>query len=330
MKTSIKKIKTLLIYQVYRAGIDKFYEAHIHHLREHGFDIEGFCITIDPPNSRLSYSCLDKLWKENDKRLFNIYEQLISATRNKDVTVLYNGANLHPEFLPQLKTFNAYMCFDDPESSDNLSKPVARFFDVCFVGNIACLNLYQSWGCKNVFFRPLGYFQTHLSSKNITENEILQRHNEVDVCLFCERVSEWRKERLDYLYQNISNLYARGKGWPSGWVSDEVMLEIYSKAKMGINLHNSTGPINLRTYVLPANGVMQICDNKYFLGHIFELGKEVIGYNDIQEVPELVKFYLTHEDERKKIAVAGWKRATNDYNEVSVWKKQMEQIRELI
>lgn len=321
-----KKHKTLLIYLVYREGIDILYENYIKNLNAAGFDIEGFCITIDPPGDRLSFNELDNKWKQKDKKLMQIYDKLQKTASEKEILVLFNGANLHPEFLKELKTFNAYMCFDDPESSENLSQPLAKYFDACFVGNIASINQYKSWGCKNVFFRPMGYFNSLLYSNNITELEIISRNNNINACIFCERESPWRKERLDFLVKKIPDLYGRGKGWPDGWVSDKEMLNIYSHTKIGINIHNSTGPINLRLFALPANGIMQICDNKYFLGHIFELGKEVVGFCDIEEAPELVDFYLKNDELRKKIAVAGWKRVTRDYNEIAVWRRQMEQI----
>jgi spore maturation protein CgeB len=75
---------------------------------------------------------------------------------------------------------------------------------------------------------------------------------------------------------------------------------------------------------------MQICDNKYFLGQIFELGKEVVGYSEIEEVPELVRFYLANDAERIRIASAGYERAHREYNEVEVYRRQLSQIAELI
>jgi len=88
---------------------------------------------------------------------------------------------------------------------------------------------------------------------------------------------------------------------------------------VGINIHNSTGPINFRTFYLPANGVLQICDNKSHLGQIFELGKEVVGYDSIDEAIELTRYYLEHEEERRAIAAAGWRRTLREYNEVAAF-----------
>ncbi len=62
------------------------------------------------------------------------------------------------------------------------------------------------------------------------------------------------------------------------------------RTRVGINIHNSTGPINFRTFYLPANGVLQICDNKSHLGRIFELGREVVGYQEIAEAIELCRY----------------------------------------
>ena len=101
------------------------------------------------------------------------------------------------------------------------------------------------------------------------------------------------------------------------------------KANIGLNIHNSTGPINTRLFYLPANGVMQICDNKKYLGEVFELGKEVIGFDTIEECIELTNYYLNHKDEARMIAANGWKRAIRDYNEEAVFARLVKKIEEL-
>ena len=324
-----RKVRTLLLYQNFRPQIEEFYRSHIRRLQDAGFAVEGFCVTVDPPAARIPYPELDRLWRRDDRRLMQLYSELEKKASEVDVIVLFNGANLHPEFLERLSTFNVYMCFDDPESSAVISKPVAKHFDACFVANIASVDQYRSWGCRNVFFRPFGFFASHVDP-NINSEQIRANEKDIDVCLFCERTSGWRRERLEYLEEHIGGLYGRGRGWPLGYVSDEEVLEIYRRSRIGINLHNSTGPINFRTYALPANGVMQICDNKYFLGQIFDLGTEVVGYNEIEEVPDLVRFYLLNDEARIRIATAGYERVHRDYNEVAVWRRQMKQIAGLL
>ena len=106
--------------------------------------------------------------------------------------------------------------------------------------------------------------------------------------------------------------------------------DLYQRTKIGPNFHNSSGPINFRTFTLPANGVMQLCDNKKNLGKIFELNKEVIGFDSVEEAIDQTRYYLSHDNERIEIAIAGWKRALKDYNEITVFGLAEKYINELI
>lgn len=98
----------------------------------------------------------------------------------------------------------------------------------------------------------------------------------------------------------------------------EGLAALYKRSKIGINIHDSFGPINRRLYELPANGVMQICDCPDGLKDVYEVGKEVIGYSSIKEAIELIRYYLEHDDERKQIARAGFRRVMKDYKRATV------------
>ena len=68
---------------------------------------------------------------------------------------------------------------------------------------------------------------------------------------------------------------------------------------------------------------MQICDNKCRLGHIFQLDKEIIGYDYIDEAVDKIKYYLDkeHEQERFEIAWNGYQRYLSDYTPEKIWQK---------
>jgi vacuolar-type H+-ATPase subunit C/Vma6 len=68
---------------------------------------------------------------------------------------------------------------------------------------------------------------------------------------------------------------------------------------------------------------MQICDNKQYLGKIFELGKEAVGFDTIEECQDLCRYYLAHDEERRIIAANGWKRALTDYTELAVFSRNI-------
>lgn len=106
------------------------------------------------------------------------------------------------------------------------------------------------------------------------------------------------------------------------------LVPLYQRCKIGINVHLSFGPSNRRTHQLPANGVMQICDCPEGLHQVFEIDKEVVVYHSIEEAIELIGYYLEHDDERKEIAAAGFRRAMRDYRRITTFSKAMEKVNE--
>lgn len=297
-------------------------------LRAAGMDIEAEPLTIDPPNGAMRWPELDRAWQRGDRKLMRLYERLARRLEGFDVLVNGAGINLHPEFVRQLPTFNAYACFDDPESSEMLSKPVAAAYDLALVGNIAELDAYRSWGCRHVRHWPLG-FKSSDWDPTLTVDRILDGGRDNDIALLCERVSGWRRGRLDRFSTALPQGVYRGANWPGGWLAESERVPLYQRTRIGPNFHNSTGPINIRTFALPANGVMQVCDNKSHLGQLFELGKEVVGFDTVDEAIDLCRYYLAHERERREIAAAGFVRSVRDYNEVAVFRRIERYVREV-
>lgn len=318
--TDMRELRYLLAYTAPQAWRFEWHEGMIARYQQRGYDVEGFCVTLNPPGPHLTYPELDRRWKERDPWLLQMYERLEDRLLERDVFILWNGANIHEDFVKSLSTFNVYICGDDPESSDLLSKPVAKYFDFAFTANIACVNLYKSWEVQNVAFLPLGCPDSD-RDLTLTKDQILQGERDIDLVLLCERQSPWRRERLDTLRRAFPQALMRGHGWPKGFLPLEQTTPTYLRSKIGWNIHNSIGPINRRTYMLPANGVMQICDNKTFFGHLFKLGEEGIGFDSIEECIELTHYYLAHDDERRRIAAQGWERATTEYTEERIWER---------
>jgi spore maturation protein CgeB len=115
--------------------------------------------------------------------------------------------------------------------------------------------------------------------------------------------------------------------WQVKELPAEGLVSLYNRSKIGINMHLSFGPVNLRMYELPANGVMQICDCPQGLNDVFDVGKEVIGYSSMKEAIELIHYYLEHDNERKQIAQAGFRRVMKDYKKVTVLEGAMHKIK---
>lgn len=306
-------------------NVEKLTQDYIDRLNGYGFDVAPFCLTINPPAQCLTFKQLDRMWKWGDRALFSMYEKLERFLEDKDVLINASGINLHPEFIKQLDILTVFQCFDDPENSDNLSRPAAGAYDICFVGNIAEVDTYKKWGIKNVYWTTL-YFTKENYNPLLTYDKIISGERDIDLFMMIDRLSPWRKKRMDQMLHAFPDAHFYGNGWPRGYLPISSQVNYLSRAKLGPNIHNSTGPINIRTFYLPANGVLQICDNKSYLSKIFILNKEIIGFDSIDECIDLCRYYLSHDSERREIAANGWLRVMKDYNEKAVFQRIVDSI----
>lgn len=314
----MKEFEIILGYQVPNPRTQELYCDMIARARQLGYNIKGLCLTENPPAPALTFAQLDARWKRKDRELDKLRSRVREAVSGADVFWNLNGANIHPAWLADFPTLNVYGCYDDPESSARLSQPVARYFDACFVGNLSCLPLYESWNVRNMAWSPLAFLGKDYDP-TLTPEHVLTVERPVDIVFFGERQTPFRQGRLDRLIEAFPQAYCRGRGWPGGFVDDENRRAIYKQAKIGWNVHNSVGPVNLRFFALPANGILQICDNKCRSGQVFKLGEEIVGFDSMDECIELTRYYLEHPDERKRIAANGLKRYQTEFTEDKIW-----------
>jgi len=318
-------VKVLHAYPYFRSAgsdVEQVSLETIRRARQGGYDVEGFCLTLNPPGPHLTFREMDARWRRGDRELLSMYERLEARLEGCDVLLNGAGINLHPEFVGRLGVFTVFQCFDDPESSAILSRPVAAAYDLCLVGNVAEVDTYRSWGVKHAEWVPMGMLPGSYDPA-IREEDILEGRRDIDLLMLIARLSPPRRTRMEKMAEAFPDGHFYGRGWPRGFLPAGDELSTLRRAKIGPNFHNSTGPINLRLFQLPANGVMQICDNKGHLGAVYEVGKEVVGFDTVEECVDLCRYYLAHDRERREIAAAGWRRAMRDYNEVAAFAWRM-------
>jgi len=318
-------IRFLFAYIAWSENAKQWHERLADEWRTNGYHIDTICLSTSYEDFRFPFHTLDTMWRLKHPKVVRLYRRLSRACEQANVLINYNGANIHPSWLSTFDTFNVYICWDDPESSHFLSEPTARFFDYAFTGNLACVPLYRSWGVKRVSHLPHGlHLAEHDSS--LARSAILYSKRDLDAIFLGERESSWRQNRLDRLRNAFPEAIMRGRGWSEGFLPYSEKLPSYRRAKIGWNIHNSVGPVNLRTFALPANGVLQLCDNKCRLGELFQLDEEVVGFDTIDECIELTHFYLKNDDERRAIARRGYDRVMKDYTQPAIWKRLLESI----
>jgi hypothetical protein len=270
---------------------------------------------------------LDKLYKKKDYKLLKFYELLGSKIENCDIFIHYNGALIHPRFLEQFKSkIKVYHCADDPEASNVLSKPVAPNYDICAISNPSCIEMYQKWGCKNVFFWPLGahHFNDNFNFENTNRDLSLvfigskygvpkyRYVNKIPIIKNFDFIS-YKTSFLNKFKNEFPFMTCYGGGWDTGHIDDSLIPNIYQRSLLGLNLHNGLGPINARLFDLASFGVCQICDNKFNLHQVFDLGKEIIGFDSFKEAVELTNYYLNHIREAEEIGNAAKRKFNEKY-----------------
>ena len=333
------KRKILLFHTNYEIPEQKWHLDRAKTWSSMGYQTE--VITL-PENLKFRYfKKLEKLWLKNDKDLLNFYETLICKINQCNIFIHFGGGMIYPEILKKINSniIKIYHCADDPESSEILSKPVAKYYDHCAISNIAEIETYKCWGVKNVFFWPLGainykdeYFETINNSiyqqRKFDIGFIGAKYGTPKFGRFGKIIGLYNKKRdMKKLLKNIPQLVGFGTKWDNGYIESKDILKFYTNIKLGINIHNSTGPINSRLFDLNAFGICQICDNKSFLGEIYELDKEVIGFSNIDEAISKIQYYLEHEDEAEEIAINGRERFLKNYTSSEILNSLLHRIK---
>jgi spore maturation protein CgeB len=118
-------------------------------------------------------------------------------------------------------------------------------------------------------------------------------------------------------------------------VSEEEAVKIFNASRINLNLHSSPyhlaiNPegdyVNPRTFDLAAAGAFQLVDPRAQLSEFFRPEEEVALFHDLTEAREKIAFYLSHEEERLRLAHQGRKRSLRDHT----YSVRLEQALDLI
>jgi spore maturation protein CgeB len=89
----------------------------------------------------------------------------------------------------------------------------------------------------------------------------------------------------------------------------------YNACKINFNATSLQMPeaVNQRVFDVPACGSFLLTDHQKAIEELFEVGREIVTYKNVEEIPELVRFYLNNPDARGKIAMKGRERILREH-----------------
>jgi spore maturation protein CgeB len=291
-----------------------------------------------PPMRYIRAQLLDNLYYDREPGLMKMYDDVRELAAREQATALLvdNAFPYHPDWLRTFDIYKVLRTSDGPLTAYDRDIPYLHAYDHVLFHSPAYsrdLDMREKLlyaGAKRADFWPLALWDSVFDPAQ-TEESTFARRRDIDVVFvgapyrnklpILARVKKALGSRLAmYGFPAKHSLYFNAKyGWP-GWVKPpfpfgQELVELYQRAKIGFNVHNrgdyTVG--SYRMFELPANGVMQISDGGRHLDAYFEEGREVVGYRDVDDMIDKIRYYLDHEDERLEIARNGYRRVMRDH-----------------
>lgn len=135
-----------------------------------------------------------------------------------------------------------------------------------------------------------------------------------------------RIEALDRLFKEFPNFYygSRHPGFPTKNLFEDAAKR-FSESKIVFNI-SIKDDINMRVFETLSTGSFLLTNWIPSLGELFDDGKHLVTYKTLDEMVEKAKYYLKHEEEREKIAQAGYE----EFIKKHTYKHRVEKILEIV
>lgn len=190
----------------------------------------------------------------------------------------------------------------------------AQDFDYVFFNQKDAVEEYYNWlGVEPLTVNPhnenVDWLPHAAEPQAYPKIDIIKKY---DVC-FVGHVQETtnyngfsRIEALDRLFKEFPNFYygSRHPAFPNKNLFEDAAKK-FSLSKIVFNI-SIKDDINMRVFETLSTGSFLLTNWIPTLGDLFEDGKHLVTYKSLDEMVEKAKYYLEHEEEREKIAQAGY------------------------
>ena len=280
---------------------------------------------------------LDNLYFASHPGLERMYSDLESLTRatHADAILVDNCPPYHPDYLRRLPLYKVLRIADGPLSAYDRDIPYLHAYDhVLFHSHAYSRDMGMReklayCGAQRADFWPLALFDAAFDP-TASEETLFNRERDVDVVfvgalhvnkmplLAQVKKAFGRRCAVFGLASLKKNLYFNVKYRCPAWIRPlpfSGYVPLYQRAKIGFNVHNrgdyTVG--SYRLFELPGNGVMQLSDGGEYLSAFFEVGEEIVRYSTGDELVDLIRYYLAHDEERRRIALNGYRRVMKEH-----------------
>ena len=140
-----------------------------------------------------------------------------------------------------------------------------------------------------------------------------------------------REETIDFLRQSGIRAEAYGAGWPNGPLTTEEMVRLYAKSRInlgfgGVSGHRDTYCLKGRDFEVPMSGGLYVTEYHPELAGCYELGKEIVVYEGLEDLREKIRDLLAHPEKAEAIRRRGLERARREHT----WEMRFEKVLGLV
>ena len=218
---------------------------------------------------------------------------------------------------------------DDNWRFDNFSSNYSKYFSAVITDSIFNIKKHNELGQRNVIYSNWASLDILKKKKNIKYI--------YDVS-FIGQCNGYRKWLINELLKNKIKVNCFGPGWDNNYISYEKMSKIISQTKVNLNIPNSLSydiryilssiknflsfikniincepknfhEIKARNFEICFSGGFQITNYIPFLEKSFTIGKEIVCYQGLNDLIQLINYYLHNDKDREKIKTNGEKKA---------------------
>jgi spore maturation protein CgeB len=214
---------------------------------------------------------------------------------------------------------------DDEWRFDRFSSRYARAFNWVVTTDQRAVEKYRMLGCQNVIHKKTG------------ANHYVFRKQGLDEVYDCTFVGAARLDRV-HLFNQLRRDGVRVDCWGTAWgmslmdrvlnkawsrgdlaqkssrtrLSFEEMSVVFEQSRVNLNLSGSyqgeRKQVKARVFEVTASGGFLLCEYVDGLEEFFEIGKEIVCFASYGDLADKIRFFLSHESERRRIAEAGYSR----------------------
>lgn len=192
------------------------------------------------------------------------------------------------------------------------------YIDLALTAAPECVEWYEKEGCPALFFPE--------ASDPDMFHPMPELPKIYDVCFVGGRYGV-REKIVNALRSAGVSVTAYGFGWEAGRLETNDVPPLFAQSKIVLGV-GTIGhcedfyALKMRDFDGPMSGSCYVTHDNPDLRLVYKVGEEIVTYRSVDDCIDKVRWYLSHEDERERVAQAGRARALADHT----WEKRFRDL----